>query len=98
MMTSIISSRWPDSAASSTGSSASSRSWRSSASRWSMRSGTSPESETIMIGNSEKLNSSIEYCSKPSGKSASALDMRSRTSASVAALSQPNSNSSTTLA
>ena len=50
------------------------------------------------MGNSEKLNSSMVYWSNPAGNSASALLMAARTSARVAALSQPNSNSSTTLA
>ena len=71
----------------------SSRSCISLASRRSVRSGASPERETIRIGNSEKLISSIVYCSAPSGKSASAWFILSRTSARVSPLFQPNSNS-----
>ncbi len=48
----------------------------------------------MMIGNSEKLISLIEYCSAPSGNEASALFIASRTSARIWVLSQPNSNSS----
>ena len=61
-----------------------------------VRSGTSPDRFTMMIGNSEKLISLIEYLSAPSGNSASAAFMESRTSAMILVLSQPNSNSSAT--
>jgi hypothetical protein len=92
-MTSSISSRVPASPASSTGDSASSASCISLASRISVRSGASPDSATTMIGNSEKLISEICQFSAPAGNSASARPMASRTSAMVADLSQPNSNS-----
>jgi len=58
-----------------------------------VRSGTLPVRFTIMIGNSEKLISLIEYFSAPSGNKASAAFIASRASAMVLALSQPNSNS-----
>jgi hypothetical protein len=66
--------------------------------RSSVRSGTAPDSEITRIGNSEKLISSMVGCLAPSGNSAWAWLTRSRTSARVADLSQPNSNSITTTA
>ncbi len=90
MITSSISSRWPVRLASSTESSASMRSCID------LATGTAPVMFTIMIGNSEKLISLIEYWSAPAGKLPSAADIASRTSAIVLVLSQPNSNSSAT--
>ena len=61
-----------------------------------VRSGTAPVRLTMTMGNSEKLISVRVYCSAPSGKSACAVFIASRTSAVIAVLSQPNSNSSAT--
>ena len=93
MITSTISSRSPEITASRTASIASISSCSFLATRVIVLSGTSPVKFTIIIGNSEKFNSFIEYFSAPSGKKASAAFMASRTSAIVLALSQPNSNS-----
>ena len=61
-----------------------------------VRSGTGPERLTMMIGNSLKFTSFRVYFSYPSGNSASAVSIASRTSARILVLSQPNSNSSAT--
>ena len=58
-----------------------------------MRSGTFPVKFTMITGNSEKLNSLIEYLSAPLGNLVSALFIASRTSAIIFVLFQPNSNS-----
>ena len=61
-----------------------------------VRSGTLPVRFTMMIGNSEKLISLIEYFSAPAGNFDSAEFIASRTSAMILVLSQPNSNKSAT--
>ena len=61
-----------------------------------VRSGTGPERLTMMMGNSLKFTSLMVYFSNPSGNSASALSIASRTSARIWVLFQPNSNSSAT--
>ena len=75
----------------------SSRSCRRSATSFSRRRLYSPETFTCMIGNSERLNSTMVGSSAAEGRSGLAMSTFSRTSWSASVMSMPALNSMTML-